>query len=213
MKAGKFQQKLGMVNRWHKHGLDQFDYPSMVTTPLGYHGLNQTGLSAGILLPPLWSDCLEMTVEVTNGSNEHLFAGDYFSVPASLVHIANYWDLTDSTYLELGLSGMFGFNNRRGLAEEPGEEHEEPEVEHEDENEDRWEWQAAPYLTWWQNPWMRLRLEYDYHVPDAGPEDHRVLLQLTLETGPHKHEGRGGERYRPRCFDDACSRPHGHVHE
>ncbi len=278
--AGKFRQRLGVVNRWHKHGLDQFDFPSMVTTPFGHHGLNQTGLSAGILLPPLWCDSLEMTVEVTNGSNEQLFAGDYFSVPVGLLHVANYWDLTDSTYLELGFSGMFGFNNRRGIAEDSSEGHEEQEAEHEQEhehtgevsggtvnedwrttivggadltlnweplnrskyhyftwrseflfvqkempggdtlrwmggysyleyklnrswiagvrgdlvqpfeleNEGRWDWQAVPYVTWWQSPWVRLRLEYDYHVPDAGLEDHRVLLQLTFAAGPHKHE-------------------------
>jgi hypothetical protein len=53
---------------------------------------------------------------------------------------------------------------------------------------DRWEWQVAPYVTWWQSPWVRFRLEYDFHESLQGALDHRVLIQLTFAAGPHKHE-------------------------
>ncbi len=45
-----------------------------------------------------------------------------------------------------------------------------------------------PYVTWWQSPWVRFRLEYDVHAADAGPVDHRVILHLVAAVGPHKHE-------------------------
>ncbi len=281
---GKFRQQLGVVNRWHKHGLDQFDFPLMLLRTFGPGGLNQAGLSMRAQLPRLWAHSLDFTLEVTNGRNENLFAGDYFSLPAALGRLGNYWDLSESVYLELGLTGMVGFNNVRGAPEpdaEAEEEHAEEEEhahEHEDaavtgthdeptrlslvagfdltlnweppnraryhyltwrteglyirkelpdgtalqwvggyssvegkisrrwalgfrgdlvqefvaENHfsdfDHWEWQLAPYVTWWQSPWVRCRLEYNYHQAVHGDPDHRVLLQLTFAAGPHKHE-------------------------
>ena len=35
-----------------------------------------------------------------------------------MLHLKNYYDLTESTYLELGLTGMFGFNNQRGYEDD-----------------------------------------------------------------------------------------------
>ena len=53
-------------------------------------------------------------------------------------------------------------------------------------------WLVAPYLTWWQSPWVRLRLHYVYSSSDPRPtayrHDHRVILQCTFAAGPHKHE-------------------------
>ncbi len=119
--AGRFRQQLGVVNRWHKHGLDQFDHPPMITVPFGGGGLTQTGVSLHATLPPVWSDGLELTLEVTNGSNEAAFSGAFFSVPSGLLRLQNYWDLSDDTYLELGLTGMLGANNQRGLVGGSGE--------------------------------------------------------------------------------------------
>ena len=116
--VGKFRQQLGVVNRWHKPGLDQFDFPLMLTVPFGPGGLNQSGFSLNVALPPLWSNGMELFVQVTNGSNDRAFSGNFFSLPAGLVHLGNFWDLSSSTYLELGLSGMFGFNNHRNVVEE-----------------------------------------------------------------------------------------------
>jgi hypothetical protein len=262
---GKFRQQLGVVNRWHTPGLDQFEFPLMLTVPFGPEGLNQTGLSAHVVLPPVWSHGMELFVQVTNGSNEGVFAGELFSVPSSLVRLTHYWDLTRNTYLELGLTGMFGFNNPRNLLKDDGELGSEPwrhtliggadltlcweplnrskyhsltwrtefltirkqlPEEHvlqwmggytslefkidrswvigvrEDlvqpfdvDGTERWIVQTVPYVTWWQSPWVRLRLEYDLRIPEvdfSAPRiadvEHRVFLQLTFAAGPHKHE-------------------------
>jgi hypothetical protein len=47
----------------------------------------------------------------------------------------------------------------------------------------------APYVTWWQSEFVRLRAEYSYVEERPGAEsDDRFTLQLTWAAGPHKHE-------------------------
>jgi len=116
--AGKFRQQFGVLNRWHVHSLDQFDFPLALTTILGNEGLNQIGLSFDWMMPTVISDANTLTLQITNGQNDHLFSGDVFSLPSGLLHLKNYWDLSRDTYLELGLTGMIGQNNQRGYDEE-----------------------------------------------------------------------------------------------
>lgn len=105
--AGKFRQQLGLINRWHLHSLPQVDYPLALTTLFGEEGLAQTGLRFGWLLPRPWAHANELTVELTDGQNE-AFGGDSFERLVGLVHLKNYWDLSDATYFEWGLSGVNG---------------------------------------------------------------------------------------------------------
>ena len=94
--------------------LYQFDFPLAMTTVLGPGGLNQTGLSLEWLMPSLLAHANLLTVQVTNGESGHLFSGGFFSIPSALVHLKSYYDLTESAYLELGLTGMLGFNHHEG---------------------------------------------------------------------------------------------------
>ncbi len=116
--AGKFRQQFGVVNRWHAHALDQFDFPLALQTILGEEGLNQMGISLDWFFSPIVADANNLTLEITNGQNGHLFSGDAFSFPAVLSRFKNYFDLTPDTYLEFGLSGMIGSNNFRGYIED-----------------------------------------------------------------------------------------------
>lgn len=116
--AGRFRQNFGILNRWHEHDLDQSSYPSALRLVLGEEGLVGDGLMVRWLMPTLWAHANELTLEVVDGANETLFSGEHFSVPSTMAHLKNYYDLSPSTYLELGLTGMFGFNNRRGLLDE-----------------------------------------------------------------------------------------------
>jgi hypothetical protein len=292
--AGKFRQQLGVVNRWHKHGLDQYDFPLMLTEPFGPGGLNQTGLSFQFLLPKLTAHANELTVQITNGENGKAFSGDTFSVPTTLVYFKNYWDLSNSTYLELGLTGIVGFNNKRGaqttaeiytdeaatipfnlytgqgtgttvplsfapmgdvvdekwrvtafgganltLFWEPmkkgkylnflwrssflygykrlapdsarsrqdinwmgGYSYVQAKVSRtielglrgdlvrtfEVSDDKNYMYQVVPYLIWWQSPWLRFRLEYNYHDGNAMKAAHRAILQVVFAAGPHKHD-------------------------
>ena len=113
--AGKFRQQLGIVNRWHEHALDQIAYPLPIELYLGEEGLTQTGLSANWLMPSLIAQVNELTLQVTNSENEILFSGDEFSLPATLLHLKNYYDLNPNTYLEWGVSGIAGTNDSLGL--------------------------------------------------------------------------------------------------
>ncbi|MGB9619902.1 MAG: hypothetical protein ACPL7K_05785, partial [Armatimonadota bacterium] len=50
------------------------------------------------------------------------------------------------------------------------------------------QWQVSPYLTWWQSPWVKWRLEYDHRWGKGLSSDDRLILQCTFAAGPHKHE-------------------------
>lgn len=50
------------------------------------------------------------------------------------------------------------------------------------------QWQLSPYITWWQSPWVKWRLEYDHRWGKGLPGDDRLFLQCTFAAGPHKHE-------------------------
>jgi hypothetical protein len=118
LSVGKFRQNFGIINRWHGHDLDQTDYPMALTQVLGEGGLNQTGFVIKWFMPPLLAHANELTLEITNSDNETLFAGEFFSVPSVLAHLKNYYDVTENTYIELGLSGIWGMNNKRGYLDE-----------------------------------------------------------------------------------------------
>jgi hypothetical protein len=107
-----------VINRWHEHALDQIDRPLIHTKYMGHHGLVGTGLAIKIMIPRAWAHAEELTIEVTNGENDKLFSGEFFSVPTVLGHLKSYWDLNPSTYLELGLSGVWGLNNEWGVFDE-----------------------------------------------------------------------------------------------
>jgi hypothetical protein len=124
--VGRFRQGFGILNRWHEHDLDQTTYPMALTQVLGEEGLIGDGLVVKWLMPSLWAHVNELTLEVVNGTNDVLFSGQHFAVPSTLLHLKNYYDLTPSTYLELGLTGMLGFNNKRGMPADDGTLVDEP---------------------------------------------------------------------------------------
>jgi len=107
---GKFRQQFGVVNRWHKHALDTFDFPLALRSIFGPGGLNQMGLSldgstaTGSLVHSL-------TVQATDGDNPFLFGGNFDNRPSILGHYKLYRDLSASTYLQLGGTGLVGWND------------------------------------------------------------------------------------------------------
>lgn len=108
---GKFRQQFGVVNRWHKHGLDQVDFPLALRQIFGPGGLNQTGISLDWTMPPLGDASQELTFQLTDGQNDRLFGGNTLGNPSFLLHYKNYRDLSKDTYLEFGLTGLFGWDD------------------------------------------------------------------------------------------------------
>lgn len=113
--AGKFRQQFGVINRWHEHALDQTFFPLPIEMYMGEEGLNQVGFSVDWLMPSLTASANELTLQITNSQNEELFSGEEYSLPSGLVHFKNFYNLSPSTYLELGMSGLAGTNDDLGF--------------------------------------------------------------------------------------------------
>jgi hypothetical protein len=108
---GKFRQQFGVVNRWHKHALDQVDFPLALREIFGDGGLNQSGLSLDWLMSPVGDASQQLTFQVTDGSNSRLFGENARNRPSLLAHYKNYRDISKDTYLEWGLTGLLGWND------------------------------------------------------------------------------------------------------
>jgi len=265
-----------VVNRWHKHGLDQVDFPLALRKIFGEGGLNQSGLSMDWLMPPAGNASQQLTFQVTDGSNNRVFGENNRNRPSLLAHYKNYRDLSKDTYLEWGLSGLIGSNDEWDISSgteqnssksttvvgadlsvlwEPTEKMRYRNVQWRSEvylldkrllapdgsgadtlnawglysyvqskvsrtmdigirgdffvpdtkgyaaipgyslsplavtTKNPYLWQLGPYVTWWQSPFVKFRVEYD-HSDGKGidnPED-IVWLQLIFSAGPHKHE-------------------------
>ncbi|MFH1725353.1 MAG: hypothetical protein ABII00_12135 [Elusimicrobiota bacterium] len=268
--AGKFRQQFGVVNRWHKHGLDQFDHPLALRRIFGDEGLNQIGASFEWAMPELGAASQQLDIQTTNGTNASLFSENNREKPSILARYKNYRDLTDATYLEMGLSGLVGWNDRWTLASgakvngtratgvygadltlfwEPtgrmryrdflwrtegyvmtrsiqapdgsgqdtinawgmysniqtkvsrtvevglrGDFY-RPDTKayssgnHAVTRPNPYQWQAGPYLTWHQSPFIRFRIEYDHlAVRGLGAREDVVIGQAIFSAGPHKHD-------------------------
>ncbi len=277
---GKFRQQFGVVNRWHKHGLDQVDFPLALRQVFGPGGLNQTGVSIDWAIPGIVGFSHELTLQVTDGENGRVFCENSDKAPSSLAHYKLYRDLTDSTYAELGFTGLYGQNNEWQVldttedksldttvagvdftvlwepthrmryrnvtwrsegyflnkdvmaADGSGEDtisawgaysyleskvsrtlilgvrgdYFVPDVKDYADytsdagiavslsplavtDDDSYRWQAGPYITWYQSPFVHYRVEYNHQDGDGtGPEENVVWLQCIFAAGPHKHE-------------------------
>ncbi len=254
---GKFRQQFGVIQRWHVPALDQFDFPLPLTTILGPEGLNQIGISFNWRLPALWADDQHLIVQVTNGTNQHLFQGQSFGVPVGLLRWSQYFDLNEATYLEFGATGMLGTNSRRGIEDATGALTNDPfrsttlagadltlswsplqqqRYQHVTfraefywvgketaagylsaagayayldagltetlvagarfdltqpfaiDNDGQRLYQAVAYLTCWQSPWVKTRLQLTHLDGSGQTADTRLIVQVILAAGPHKHE-------------------------
>jgi hypothetical protein len=112
--VGKKRQQFGVLNRWHKHALDQTDFPWVIQESFGPHGLVGTGVSVDWLMPSLWASSNELTVEIMNGDNEVAFAGSDWKRPTFLASLMSYWDLSTNTYLQADLTALHGVTDHDG---------------------------------------------------------------------------------------------------
>jgi hypothetical protein len=103
---GRFRQNFGQLNRWHPHALPGQSYPLPYIAFFGEEGLAQAGLGVHWLVPVTGFGTWELWTELTASGNEPLF-GEARSLSA-LGRIHAFWDLSRSTYFELGASGITG---------------------------------------------------------------------------------------------------------
>lgn len=108
LKVGKFRQEIGLYNRWHTHALLEVDRPLPAVAFLGEHGLIQTGLALALPTVVTGPGTHSATLEVTRSENEALFeSANEFSF---LGNVRSFWDLSPSTYVQFGATGVYGEN-------------------------------------------------------------------------------------------------------
>ena len=114
LKFGALRNDFGKLNRWHQHALAQSGRPLVHQSFFGEDGLRGTGVGLSWLPKPFLGDYNELWLQVTNDQNDVSFSGRGFDEPVVTLHETNYWDLSDATYLEVGISASTGVNDELG---------------------------------------------------------------------------------------------------
>ncbi len=110
LKIGKFHNQFGILNRWHEHGLPQFDRPRVLDNLFGGDALAGMGLAANFLLPSILAQVNELDIELTTGGDGTSFDASIDN-PILVAHLKNYYDISRNAYIEWGLSGAYGKND------------------------------------------------------------------------------------------------------
>src|SRR6266852_7542894 len=114
---GKYRQQFGELNRWHLHAVPETEYPLAIRSFLGADGLAGTGISLYRAFGGLGTH--ELTAQVTrSASDAELFGGS--GRPTYLVHLLNFWQLTRSSYVQVGGTALYGTNPDSSLRTEVG---------------------------------------------------------------------------------------------
>jgi len=103
-RIGRFKSSFGKANPQHLHALPWIEYPLIVQNYFGDHGLSGDGAGISWLVPNKWDKYIEVTYEIINNDNNSLFAGQDTDDFVHLVHLKNFFDLSDASTLELGAS-------------------------------------------------------------------------------------------------------------
>ena len=104
--AGRFRQNFATLNRWHPHALPGQSYPLPYIAFFGEEGLAQNGVGVHWLAPLSGVGTWEVWTELTASGNEILFGEA--STPSVLGRVNAFFDLSRSTYFELGGSYLTG---------------------------------------------------------------------------------------------------------
>jgi hypothetical protein len=104
---GQIREQVGDLNRWHRHALPESDYPLVYQRYLGGDGLSGAGLSLYTTLPlSLAHGTHEVWVQGTTAESDPLYgAGRHGTL---LGRVQNFWQLSRSTYGQLGFTALGG---------------------------------------------------------------------------------------------------------
>jgi hypothetical protein len=117
--VGKFRQQFGELNRWHLHAVPETEYPLVLTTYLGADGLAGTGISLYRAFGGLAGGTHELTAQITrSASDAELFGGS--GRPTYLARLLNFWQLSRSSYVQLGGTALYGTNPDSALRTKVG---------------------------------------------------------------------------------------------
>lgn len=99
-KAGIFRTNFGKMNRTHRPEIAQMDYPRPIKNFLGEEGQSEPGISISKMLPNPWDIYSELIGEILTPSEDGAKGRDQIY----LAHLKNFFAVTDSSSIELGLS-------------------------------------------------------------------------------------------------------------
>jgi hypothetical protein len=112
--VGKYRQQVGDLNRWHLHALPETEYPLVYQRYFGPEGLSGIGLSLYTNLPfSIAGATHEVWFQATSPDADSLLAGS--SQPAFLGRLQNFWQLSRTTYAQVGFTALGGDNSDLGL--------------------------------------------------------------------------------------------------
>ncbi|MFQ5704571.1 MAG: hypothetical protein ACE5HT_11175 [Gemmatimonadales bacterium] len=114
--VGRFRQQIGELNRIHLHALPETEYPLVLREYLGEDGLVGDGVSFYWVAPvtPFGNATHEVWAQVTLADNEALF--DDGRRLSYMGHLNNFWQLSRSTYLQVGGTALYGRNPDSNIA-------------------------------------------------------------------------------------------------
>jgi hypothetical protein len=105
LKAGRFKSALGRINTIHSHAWPTIDFPTAFQNYFG-DGLSDEGLSLSWLTPNT-AFYQEITGQFTSGNVEGpLFSPSDSNHFMELVHLKNFFAVTQNATLEFGLTGI-----------------------------------------------------------------------------------------------------------
>lgn len=118
--AGRMRQQIGELNRIHLHALPQTEYPLVLQEYFGEDGLAGDGVRLYWLAPfsGPGGAVHELTAEATVGSNEVMFEDG--NRASFLGHLNNFWQISPATFLQIGLTGLYGENPDSSLVSRVG---------------------------------------------------------------------------------------------
>ena len=106
---GKFRQALGDLNRWHLHALPETEYPLVYQRFLGEDGLGGVGASLYSPLPiSIAGGTHELWLQGATSESEPLYLGG--RQPTILGRLQNFWQLSRSSYGQIGFTATGGTN-------------------------------------------------------------------------------------------------------
>lgn len=102
-RVGRFKTSFGKANPVHLHALPWVEHPLIVQNYFGEGGLSGDGVGVSWLVPNPQDRFIELTYEIFNNDNS-LFAGEETDDFVHLLHLKHFFDLSDASTFEAGLS-------------------------------------------------------------------------------------------------------------
>ena len=113
-KLGKFKPAFGRVNQFHRHALPWVEYPNVITNYFGEEGISDAGVSLSTLVPNPMEKYIELSLEAFDNENTLSFAGSEANDLVFLAHLKNFFDISEASTLESGLTYAGGPNDPGG---------------------------------------------------------------------------------------------------